>query len=144
VCTLLAALRHAEALQGQVQVPACPVREIEVELGATPAVRLVFLEAAQEAAPPEPVLTPAVPGTGSGVVSMVPLAPAPEDVAPPTVVSAGPAEGAEMCIRFRCPGCRVRYKVRPERAGEALECHRCGTPLTIPALSTEGPPGHRR
>jgi hypothetical protein len=143
LCTLLAALQQAEALQGQVQVCDCPIREVEVELGSPPTVRLVFLESAQEALPPGPVLPPTVSVTGSGIVPVVPLAPAPEAIAPPTVVSAGPAEEAETSIRFRCPGCRVRYKVRPERAGEALECHRCGTPLTIPARSTEAPPGYR-
>jgi hypothetical protein len=192
--SILNALQQANALQGKIRVRGYLFRDIEIELGIPPAVRMIFVGAEvvlptapasvvsqaadvvagilSPAEPPQSALEPTteyitpdpppldsdmsapIPAPDDRTELMAPVAPAaigptlpeppdpfpqPEPVAAPSAPLEPPAD-IERVIRFRCPGCRVRYKVRPQRAGEALECHRCGKTLTIPSESEAASP----
>lgn len=187
LASILSALQQANALQGKIRVRGYLFRDIEIELGIPPAVRMIFVgaemvlasaptpasvvsraadavaEILSPAEPPPPALepttgylTPGSPPQESETVAPIPAAddrtelmspaapvavgptlPEPPHPEPEAGVSAPvePTAEVDLVIRFRCPGCRVRYKVRPQRAGELLECHRCGETLTIPSKS---------
>lgn len=163
LASILTALQQANALQGKIQVQGYVFRDIEIELGIPPAVRMIFLGAAMAistppAAPP-PVEVPAIEPPVSLPTPEEPIATAPETstpaeaaapalaaVAPAPVslpvepVASEPREEPDPLIRFRCPHCGVRYKVQSGRAGESLECRRCGESLTIPSSSSADAP----
>lgn len=166
LASILSALQQANALQGKFRVQGYFFRDIEIELGIPPAVRMIFvgaevvipttpvpalvpsptieeqiedpaaIELPMEAPPepaiaPEPPPLPPEPRADHDVTAMwLGLSPRSPEVAPdePKVVR---VEGDGL-IRFRCTGCRVKYKVRATRAGEVLACHRCRELLIIP------------
>jgi ribosomal protein S27E len=46
-----------------------------------------------------------------------------------TMSDPSPVDGK---IRFECPGCRKRLRIRPEYLGSAVGCNRCGHHFVTP------------
>jgi hypothetical protein len=156
LASILSALQQANALQGKIQVRGCFFRDIEIELGIPPAVRMIFL-GAEMAVVTATMAAPSVEVEANSVALRIPegsvtsVQPTSVVLSPPAAASGEPpleevAAGSrqeegflgevDQPIRFRCSHCRVRYKTRAERAGELLKCRRCGKVLSIPTRST--------
>jgi hypothetical protein len=151
-CTILGALQKANELQGKIQFRDRHFKELEIELGIPPAVRMVFIEAEREP-PPAPETSSSerepvrVEGRSGRSQSRVPAEEEETDAeltpratgtakeadapAPPPAAPLPAADELHSWLTIWCGGCRKHFRVSADKAGLIARCRRCGTTLRV-------------